>query len=74
MADSTKMVQIGWVARMKRHPQYFGGHRARCKVYATRGAAIAGQRRGYYGLTKEQADEYVLAIWDILPAFAEVPE
>lgn len=60
-------VQIGWVARSKRNPHYFGGHRAKCIVYSSRRRPLSAQR------FDQETDEEVLRRWDILPVYIEEP-
>ena len=64
-------VSIGWVAvsKFRRNDRLtFGGHKARCKVYATRGMAVAAQRGAY------KTDDYVNATWDFVEAFVDLPD
>lgn len=59
--------QIGWVARSKGSPHYFGGHAAKCIVYSSRRRALSAQR------FDQETDEEVLRRWDILPVYIEEP-
>lgn len=70
--------QIGYVAIRRNPPRYrwekkFAGFNARCKVYASRGVALAALRCLYpYGA--DPTEEKILQDWNITPAFIEVPE
>ena len=78
-----KRVSIGWIAKSKRGA-YYGGHEARCKVYGSAKRALSSQRMRYIREDdpsapcgwryRKETDEEVLANWDILEAFVEVPD
>ncbi len=65
---------IGFVA-VRKGGKTFGGYRARCRVYDGPRRALSCQRayiRDADGW-RWQTDEEVLARWDIVEAFIEVP-
>lgn len=70
-------ISIGWVAVRRAEPgkwqKKFAGHKARCKVYASRGVAIAATKSlmPYRGYDKPYSEAEVLAEWDICEAFIE---
>ncbi|MDB5317109.1 MAG: hypothetical protein JWO24_2953 [Rhodospirillales bacterium] len=68
--DAKTRLSIGWVARYRHNTTRFAGHKARCKVYTSRGLAENGAAASSWS---REPREVRIAQWDLFEAFIEVP-